>query len=59
MEKVASLAEIRSSWTIEDVADANDMLNYMAAQQNEASQAAAAPAPEMEPAVAAMIGRRR
>lgn len=35
MEKVASLEEIERSWTLERVADANDMLNYMAAQQRE------------------------
>lgn len=32
VEKVASKSELES-WTIEDVADANDMLDFMAAQQ--------------------------
>jgi hypothetical protein len=27
----ATLAEIREHWTIDDVADANDMIDYMAA----------------------------
>jgi hypothetical protein len=56
VEKVASLAEIRSEWTIEDVADANDMLDFWAAMREPPPTT---PAPKMEPAVAAMLGRRR
>ncbi len=48
MEKVASLEEIKTSWTLEEVADANDMLDYMAAQQSESAKPKAVVDPEVE-----------
>lgn len=33
MEKVVTLEEVRRSWDLCDVMDANDMLNHMAATQ--------------------------
>jgi hypothetical protein len=57
-EKVCSLAELRRSWYIEDVADACDMLRYMAAQQRAATGAKQQPAQVTESEVAALAGVR-
>lgn len=61
-EKVVGLEEIERFWTIEDVMNACDMLDYMGAQQRSAESRARhrkEPEPELEPSVAAMLGGQR
>lgn len=37
-EKVATLTDIRGNWSITDVMDANDTLDYWGAQEQEAAK---------------------
>ena len=49
MEKIATKTEIVEHWTLEDVATANDMLNYMAVTCGGGSPSS------IDPDVAAMV----
>jgi hypothetical protein len=57
-EKVCTLEELDTHWTLERVADATDMLRYMEAQQRATMAPQQAPEPKYEPEVAALAGIR-